>query len=227
MRVAGRFPWSTMGLHTADCHSLRPGGSLCRTGCRVCEQLRALRLYRCQRCGRVVLICRHCDRGHRYYAASCGRLARRESLRRAGQRYQQTKPGKHKHAARMERHRREQKKKVTHQTPLPAGPWIPTSRSGVSPWPEKEAFDVLPQLVPLHPPMRGIPPSSSAHALDSRAAPGPRADPGLGPEHTCHFCGCAPSRLVRRDSLCELRRLLADRAARTAAKSPAPARSPP
>ncbi len=227
MRVAGRFPWSTMGLHAEDCHSLRPSGRLCRAGCRVCEQLRALRLYRCQRCGRVVLICSRCDCGQLYCANGCARQARQESLRRAGQRYQQTHRGKRRHAARMARYRRGQKQKVTHQAPPPKGPSVPTSPSGPSPGPKKEDSDVSaqPVLVLSLPLLHSQ--SCLARAPASQAATIPVEETALGPQHTCHFCGCTRSPLVRRDALYYLRRRLAQRAARAAAPPPAPQRSPP
>jgi hypothetical protein len=227
MRVAGRFPWSTMGLRNADCHSLRPGGSLCRTGCSVCEQLGALRLYRCQRCGRVVLICSRCDCNQRYCADDCAQQARRESLRRAGQRYQQTHRGKCKHAARMDRYRKGQTQKVTHQTPLASRASVPTSPSGASPLPEQEDSDVLQQPVPILPSTLVPPQSSLVRASALRAATAPTEETTPGPLHRCHFCGSTCSPLVRRDSLCDLRRRLAQRAARAASPPSTSQRSPP
>ena len=47
------------------------------------------RLYSCGRCAQQVRICRGCDRGNQYCAGECARIRRRESLRRAGERYQQ------------------------------------------------------------------------------------------------------------------------------------------
>jgi hypothetical protein len=227
MRVAGRFPWSTMGLHNADCHSLRRSGSPCRGGCRVCEQLGALRLYRCQSCGRVALICSRCDRGQLYCAAGCAQQARRASLRRAGKKYQQTKGGKRKHAARMDQYRREQTQKVTHQGPPPDGVSISTSQSGASLLPAKKDSDVPQQSVLVLPPPL-VPPQPSpvcAPILPSAKAPAGETAPGR--EHTCHFCGCTRSRLIRRDSVSHLRRRLAQKAARLASPCTPQQRSPP
>jgi len=227
MRVAGRFPGSTMGLHNADCHSLRRSGSPCRGGCRVCEQLGALRLYRCQSCGQVALICSRCDRGQLYCAAGCAQQARRASLRRAGKRYQQTKGGKHKHAARMDQYRREQKQKVTHQGPPPDGVWIPTSQSGASLLPAQEVSDVPRPSVPVLPPALG-PPKPSPVCVP--LPPAAKVSPGEGApgrEHACHFCGCTRSALIRRDSVSHLRRRLAQKAARLTSPSTALPRSPP
>ena len=42
--------------------------------------------------------CSRCDRGQQYCGAHCNGLARRESLRAAGRRYQQSRRGRHCHA---------------------------------------------------------------------------------------------------------------------------------
>ena len=62
------------------------------------------RLFLCARCRRQVLICSRCDRGQRYCGARCSGPARRESLRAAGRRYQQTRRGRHCHAERQRRY---------------------------------------------------------------------------------------------------------------------------
>ena len=99
------------------------------------------RLYLCARCRGQVVICSHCDRGQRYCANGCARVARNESLRAAGRRYQRTRRGRHRHAERQRRYRQRQREKVTHQgspvegryAALVARPQNPTSpqRSGV------------------------------------------------------------------------------------------------
>jgi hypothetical protein len=76
------------------------------------------RLYNCARCAQQVRICRRCDRGNRYCAAGCGRERRRESLRRACSRYQQSYRGACKHAARQRAWRSRHAQKVTHQGSL-------------------------------------------------------------------------------------------------------------
>ena len=77
------------------------------------------RRFLCARCRRPVLICSRCDRGQRYCGARCSGLARRESLRAAGRRYQHSRRGRHCHAERQRRYRRRcregaGRKKVTH-----------------------------------------------------------------------------------------------------------------
>ena len=73
------------------------------------------RLYNCARCAQQVRICRGCDRGNQYCAGVCARLRRRESLRRAGQRYQRSYRGACAHAARQRAWRERQPQEVTHQ----------------------------------------------------------------------------------------------------------------
>ncbi len=73
------------------------------------------RLYHCARCHCQVVICRHCDRGNIYCTQGCAQLARSESQRAAGQRYQSSLPGRHQHADRQRRYRQRVNDKVTHQ----------------------------------------------------------------------------------------------------------------
>jgi hypothetical protein len=78
------------------------------------EEPATYRLYHCQRCGMQVCICAQCDCGNVYCAGDCAELARRESARRAGARYQRTFHGARKHADRQRRYRERQKFEVTH-----------------------------------------------------------------------------------------------------------------
>lgn len=73
------------------------------------------RLYNCERCGVQVRICARCDHGQIYCAGECARVRRRESLRRAGMRYQRSRRGAHRHAVRQRRWRECHRQKVTHQ----------------------------------------------------------------------------------------------------------------
>ena len=52
------------------------------------------RQYFCRRCRSRVLICSHCDRGHRYCTRDCATLSRRDAQQRAGQRYQDSRRGR-------------------------------------------------------------------------------------------------------------------------------------
>ena len=89
------------------------------------------RLLCCDRCGRQVVVCSHCDRGQRYCSDACSEKARRESLREAGRRYQETERGRRNHARRQKRYRfrKAEQRGVTHQ----GSPGCGTCRT-VAPW---------------------------------------------------------------------------------------------
>ena len=73
------------------------------------------RLYHCCHCPAQVIICTRCDRGQRYCAGDCRHKARSESVKRATKKYQLTRMGRFKNAARQHRFRQRQQQKVTHQ----------------------------------------------------------------------------------------------------------------
>lgn len=75
------------------------------------------RVITCERCGVEVMICRHCDRRQIYCGRECAKAARRATWRRSSARYQQTRRGKHNHAAREKRRRERGAQKVTQQGP--------------------------------------------------------------------------------------------------------------
>ncbi|MBN4050335.1 hypothetical protein JYT28_01115 [Desulfobulbus sp. AH-315-M07] len=52
----------------------------------------SFRLFNCERCNQQVTICRSCDYGNIYCADGCAEIRRRESRRRAGAKYQRTRP---------------------------------------------------------------------------------------------------------------------------------------
>ena len=63
------------------------------------------RRFLCARCCAPVLVCSHCDRGQIYCASGCAAAARGERQRDAAQRYQHSRRGRFKHAARTQRWR--------------------------------------------------------------------------------------------------------------------------
>ena len=77
------------------------------------------RLYHCCRCQAQVIICSACDRGHRYCTQGCATVARSDSQKRAGKKYQSTRAGRFNNADRQQRYRERKKQKVTHQCSLP------------------------------------------------------------------------------------------------------------
>jgi hypothetical protein len=60
------------------------------------------RLFLCARCRMQVFICRRCDRGN-CHCRDCAQPARRDYVRQAGRRYQQSRRGRLAHAARARR----------------------------------------------------------------------------------------------------------------------------
>lgn len=80
------------------------------------------RRYHCARCRVPVVICRACDRGNLYCFDGCADLARAESQRASGRRYQSTRRGRHNHADRQRRYRQRLQEKVTQQGSPPIRP---------------------------------------------------------------------------------------------------------
>ena len=125
------------------------------------------RAFLCARCERAVQICSRCDRGQRYCGALCSTLARRESMRAAGRRYQRSRRGRYCHAERQKRYRnrfrdRARRELVTHQGSL-------APRCGV-------------QLSRARGPMQCANPPEA---------------PGHGARVRCHFCARPVSEALR------------------------------
>ncbi len=78
------------------------------------------RLFNCARCHEQVRICPACDHGQLYCVGACAGIRRRETLQRAGARYQRTCRGARKHAARQHVYRARRAQKVTHHGFSPA-----------------------------------------------------------------------------------------------------------
>jgi hypothetical protein len=91
------------------------------------------RLFLCGRCRCQVIICRRCDRGQVYCAEGCARQVRRQNQREAGQRYQQSLPGRRNHAVRSRRWRGRRRESVTHQgsPPPPPGDLLPADATAI------------------------------------------------------------------------------------------------
>lgn len=84
------------------------------------------RFYNCACCSQQVILCSLCDRGNRYCFDGCSEERRKESLRAAGKRYQNTIQGQRNNAKRQAEYRIRQtlieaesplsKEKVTHHS---------------------------------------------------------------------------------------------------------------
>lgn len=100
------------------------------------------RHFTCGLCGKLVRICRRCDRGNIYCGEVCRESARRQSNRRRSARYQKSEVGRRNHRRRQDRYRssRETRSdssaqtttiKVTHhgsadrEPPVPRSPDLP------------------------------------------------------------------------------------------------------
>jgi hypothetical protein len=82
------------------------------------EREESYRLYSCRGCSVSVSICGRCDHGNIFCADECAAVSRR----RAGARYQRTRRGALRHAARQQAWRERQLDKVTHLGCAPTGP---------------------------------------------------------------------------------------------------------
>ena len=80
---------------------------------------KSARIFNCHRCRELVAICSHCDRGNIFCSKKCSSASRNASLKRSSNKYQKSRKGRHKHAARQHRYRKRRRQKVTqHTSPL-------------------------------------------------------------------------------------------------------------
>jgi len=82
-----------------------------------------VRLFNCALCRKQTRICSCCDRGNIYCSPGCSKAARKCAQHSAGKRYQNSRQGRLKHAARQGQYRQRLRaisEKVTHQgSPIP------------------------------------------------------------------------------------------------------------
>jgi len=149
------------------------------------------RLFVCAWCGCEVVVCSGCDRGQIYCGVDCAGQARRQTLRAAGRRCQQTRRGRRMHAARMARYRA----KLAQSSACVA---VGMPDEG---WPR--------EIVTHH----GSPAPSTGDLVAGGATAMPRDDASpaepLGPAMThCHWCGRCCRLPLRRGFLrrCDHRR---------------------
>ena len=174
------------------------------------------RRFLCARCRAPVLVCSHCDRGQIYCASGCAALARQQSQRDAGRRYQCTRPGRFMHAARTQRWRERQ---ALLAVPL-AGSEMATPQSVThhgSPAPASDAV-----LIAVPTPVAGaaVPtaPTPSAQpctTITTSGASSPAASlPLSASAWHCHWCHTPCAACVRLDFLRHSRSPQARRRAR-------------
>jgi hypothetical protein len=130
------------------------------------------RLFVCAWCGCEVVVCSCCDRGQIYCGVDCAGQARRQTLRGAGRRCQQTQRGRRMHAARMARYRA----KLAQSS---AGVGVGTPDEG---WPLEKVTH------------QGSPAPSTGDLVAAGATAMPRDDASLAEPRRravmqCHWCG--------------------------------------
>ena len=161
------------------------------------------RRFLCARCRAPVLVCSHCDRGQIYCASGCAALARQQSQRDAGRRYQCTRPGRFMHAARTQRWRERQ---ALLALPL-AGSGMATPQSVThhgSPAPASDAV-----LIAVPTPVAGAavptapaPSTQPCTTITTSGASSPAASlPLSASAWRCHWCHTPCSARVRLDFL--------------------------
>ena len=149
------------------------------------------RFFLCARCQAQVLLCSQCDRGQRYCAAECANITRLNRQREAGKRYQQSRSGRHKHAARMQQWRKRRAdaaKIVTHHCSqaTPADAVLPGNESP-------------PAISPDSPALSPCSPISSV-AIAVGAIANTHSEM-LAPVWRCHWCKSPCPALVRQGFL--------------------------
>ena len=143
------------------------------------------RLYSCGRCVEQVRICCNCDRGNLYCAGECAKIRRRESLRRAGERYQLSYRGACLHAARQSAWRQRRAQKVTHQGSFPSADTVIVAAISTQTTTQGTHVDMASIQPPPQPP--GMPHAglSAAHTYAHRRWHRHHMVPSA---HSCSFC---------------------------------------
>lgn len=174
------------------------------------------RRFVCARCRAPVLVCSHCDRGQIYCAAGCAAMARRQSQREAGQRYQDSLPGRFKHAARS-RCWRQRKAALAISSVPPATSVAPCAAQSVthqgSPTSASDAVLTVSSLMPAAAaapapaapvqPCRAvtITTSNTSTATTPASSAAVAGLPNTLPTRCCHWCRTPCSARVRLDFL--------------------------
>jgi len=154
------------------------------------------RLYNCRHCATQVRICRNCDHGNLYCAGECAPICRRESKRRAGERYQLGHVGACKHANRQRalRERQRQTQIVTHQGSI-ADTATPIVAASSIPSPTEETHVDVASIQSAPPPLSPLQAGLRASSIRTyRHFMAPLA-------HRCSFCRCALPAFARRGPL--------------------------
>ena len=159
------------------------------------------RRFLCARCHAPTLVCSHCDRGQIYCATGCAEVARQQSQRDAGRRYQGSLRGRFRHAARTRRWRQRQALLA-----------VPVARSEMasaqsvthqgSPAPASDAVLTVPSPMPAAATPALASTAQSCPAITSSSASSPAATlPLTLSVWRCHWCHTPCSARIRLDFL--------------------------
>ena len=160
------------------------------------------RRFVCARCRVPVLVCSRCDRGQIYCPTGCAAVARRQSQHEAGRRYQRSRPGRFKHAARTRRWRERQSLLA-----MPVARAATTTPQSVthqgSPLPTSDAvLAAIPSPAPTAQPCLTITASSaSTPSMPSTPDAGQPTPTLTLPVWRCRWCHTACAARVRLDFL--------------------------
>ena len=162
------------------------------------------RRFLCARCRTPALVCSRCDRGQIYCATGCAAVARLQSQRDAGRRYQCSRPGRFMHAARTQRWRERQALLVV---PL-AGSEMARPQSVTHQGSPAPASDAVLLAVPTHVAAAAVPaaPAPPAQPCATNTTTGSASSPAATLPLTlsawrCHWCQAPCARSVRLDFL--------------------------
>lgn len=161
----------------------------------------AARRFLCARCRAPTLVCSHCDRGQIYCTAGCAAAVRQQSQRDAGRRYQCSRSGRFKHAARTRRWRERQALSAV----LVARSEIATPQSVThqgSPLPACDAVLAIPSPMPAAATPAPASTAQSCTAITTSSASSPAATLPVTPwAWRCHWCHMPCVARVRLDFL--------------------------
>lgn len=205
-RRPGRSSWQNPGPSTRARIKARLHG-LYASDARLCPVLRmgsmgaseqTYRLYNCRHCATQVRICRDCDHGNLYCAGECAQICRRESKRRACERYQLSHRGARHHADRQralrERQRLRPTQIVTHQGSLAGAATLIVLTSSIPSPTEDTHVDIASIQSPPHPPIPLQAGLRASHFRTYSHFMAPLAQ-------RCSFCRCALPAFARRGPL--------------------------
>lgn len=160
------------------------------------------RRFLCARCRAPALVCSRCDRGQIYCATDCAAVARLQSQRDAGRRYQCSRPGRFMHAARTRRWRQRQALVAVSAVRSEMATPQSVTHQG-SPAPALDAVLVaVPTPVAAAAPAASAPPGQPCMTLTISGASSPAATlPLTASAWCCHWCHTPCSTRVRLDFL--------------------------